>query len=301
MEALALTALGDAVLKQTGDTERAQELIDRALELQEEETDVDAHFDSLMVRVGIGVTRGSMAEADAVHRAGLRRRARRRPQGPPDDRLAGAGPGAHRPARVRQGRASHPQGARAGRPRAAARARGGRQSSPSASSIACGRSTTRPRRRTRKPASSSRRSATPRCSRYSLSRMADVAFEKGDLKRSEKLLRESIRLLAPLGQHRELAESQAELGTRARGAGQDRRGRALRGRGAGVPPLGGAAAAAVHRARSSRRADAQERQDEAEELFVEALAITDEVDFTALEAEVLRRIVRFLDESRAER
>ena len=42
---------------------------------------------------------------------------------------------------------------------------------------------------------------------------------------------------------------------------------------------------------------AQERQDEAEELFVEALAITDEVDFTALEAEVLRRIVRFLDES----
>ena len=42
--------------------------------------------------------------------------------------------------------------------------------------------------------------------------MADVAFEKGDLKRSEKFLRESIRLLAPLGQHRELAESQAELG-----------------------------------------------------------------------------------------
>ena len=31
MEALALTALGDAVLKQSGDTARAQELIDRAL------------------------------------------------------------------------------------------------------------------------------------------------------------------------------------------------------------------------------------------------------------------------------
>ncbi len=53
MEALALTALGDAVLRQSGDTARAQELIDRALELQKDETDVDAHFDSLIVRVGI--------------------------------------------------------------------------------------------------------------------------------------------------------------------------------------------------------------------------------------------------------
>ena len=31
-----------------GDTARAQELIDRALELQKDETDVDAHFDSLI-------------------------------------------------------------------------------------------------------------------------------------------------------------------------------------------------------------------------------------------------------------
>jgi hypothetical protein len=42
---------------------------------------------------------------------------------------------------------------------------------------------------------------------------------------------------------------------------------------------------------------AQERQDEAEELFLEALAITDEIDFTAHEVDVLRRIVRFLDDS----
>ena len=48
MEALALTALGDALLRQSGDTARAQELIDRALELQKNETDVDAHFDSLI-------------------------------------------------------------------------------------------------------------------------------------------------------------------------------------------------------------------------------------------------------------
>ena len=62
MEALALTALGDAsqAIRRHG---RAQELIDRALELQENETDVDAHFDSLMARSAIGVMRGSMAEA----------------------------------------------------------------------------------------------------------------------------------------------------------------------------------------------------------------------------------------------
>ena len=42
---------------------------------------------------------------------------------------------------------------------------------------------------------------------------------------------------------------------------------------------------------------AQEREDEAEGFFQEALAISDEVDFTFHQVEVLRRIIRFLDES----
>ena len=297
MEALALTALGDAALRQIRRHARAQELIDRALELQKDETDVDAHFDSLMV------TRRDRRDARvdgrgrAVHRAELRGRARRRPQGPPDDRLAGAGPGAHRPARARQGRTPHPQGARAGRrERQPSRARAG-EAHPRLPLSHAEASTTLPRRRTRRRASSSRRSATPRCSRTRSSRMADVAFEKGDLKRSEKLLRESIRLLAPLGQHRELAESQAELARVLAEQGKIDEAERFVGEAqeylpSAEPQLRLFIVLALAAVRT-----AQERQDEAEELFVEALAITDEVDFTALEAEVLRRIVRFLDES----
>ncbi len=118
--------------------------------------------------------------------------------------------------------------------------------------------------------------------------MADVAFEKGDLTRSEKLLRESIRLLAPLGQHRELAESQAELARVL--AEQGKTDEAERYVAEAQEYLATAepqlrlwivlALAAVRMA--------QEREDEAETLYLEALAISDEVDFTALEAEVLR-------------
>ena len=37
--------------------------------------------------------------------------------------------------------------------------------------------------------------------------------------------------------------------------------------------------------------------EDAEALLVEALAISDEIDFTALQAEVLQRIIRFLEET----
>ena len=42
---------------------------------------------------------------------------------------------------------------------------------------------------------------------------------------------------------------------------------------------------------------AQERRTRRKGSSVEALAISDEVDFTFLQVEVLRRIIRFLDES----
>ena len=88
---------------------------------------------------------------------------------------------------------------------------------------------------------------------WSLSKLADAAFEKGDLKRSEKLMRESIRLLAPLGQHRELAEARAELARILADPGQGRRRRVLPCGGTGVTDHGGAAAASGHRARAGRR------------------------------------------------
>jgi tetratricopeptide (TPR) repeat protein len=132
---------------------------------------------------------------------------------------------------------------------------------------------------------------------FSLARTADLAFEQADLKRAEKLIRESIRLLAPLAQHRELSEAQAELARVL--AAQGKTDEAVRFVAEAQEYLPNAepqlrvfivlALAAVR--------SAQERDAEAEELLVEALAISDEVDFTALEAEVLRRIIRFLSDS----
>jgi predicted ATPase/class 3 adenylate cyclase len=296
MEALALTALGDALLKQSGDIARAQELIDRALELQENETDVDAHFDSLMVRGAIGVTRGSMAEAMpyveqafavalAAGRKDLQTIASQalaqahivRLEFDKAERLI------HKAVELAD---------ESGSPRARGQAlltlgllhrmRKEFAAAEGAYELArelfaeIGHAT---------------------LLSYSLSRMADVAFETGDLKRSEKYLRESIRLLAPLGQHRELAESQAELGRVLAEQGKTDEAERFVGEAQEYLPsaepqlrLGivlGLAAVRI----------AQERQDEAEELFLEALAISDEVDFTALEVEVLRRIIRFLEDA----
>jgi tetratricopeptide (TPR) repeat protein len=132
---------------------------------------------------------------------------------------------------------------------------------------------------------------------FSLSKLADVAFEKSDLKRSEKLMRESIRLLAPLGQHRELAEARAELARilAAQGKVDDAEyflAEAQEQLTTAEPQL----RLVIVLAQAAVRI-AQEREQEAEELFLEALALSDEVDFTAFEAEVLRRIIRFLDDS----
>ena len=54
VEALALTALGEAALKRDGDPDRAQELVDEALEILAKEDDPVAHFDALTVRAIIG-------------------------------------------------------------------------------------------------------------------------------------------------------------------------------------------------------------------------------------------------------
>jgi tetratricopeptide (TPR) repeat protein len=53
LEALALTALGEAMLKRSGDTTKARDLVDEALELLEGQDDPVAHFDALTVRATI--------------------------------------------------------------------------------------------------------------------------------------------------------------------------------------------------------------------------------------------------------
>ena len=62
VEALALTALGEAALKRDGDPARAQELVDRALEILAREDDHAARFDALTIRAIIGGWHGDMDE-----------------------------------------------------------------------------------------------------------------------------------------------------------------------------------------------------------------------------------------------
>jgi class 3 adenylate cyclase len=60
VEALALTALGEAALKRDGDATRAQTLVDEALDILEKEDDPVARFDALTARAQIGGSLGNM-------------------------------------------------------------------------------------------------------------------------------------------------------------------------------------------------------------------------------------------------
>lgn len=62
VEALALTALGEAALKRDGDRDRAQELVDLALEILATEDDPVARFDALTTRAIIGGWHGNIDE-----------------------------------------------------------------------------------------------------------------------------------------------------------------------------------------------------------------------------------------------
>jgi predicted ATPase/class 3 adenylate cyclase len=294
MESLALTALGDAALRQSGDTARAQELIDRALDLQKNETDVDAHFDSLIVRIGIASMRGSMTEAvpyiEQAFAVALAA-GRKDLQTIASQALAQA-----HIARLELDKAERliqkavELADESGSPRARGQAlltlgllhrmRKEFEAAEGAYELArelfaeIGHAT---------------------LLSYSLSRMADVAFEKGELKRAEKLMRESIRLLAPLGQHRELAEAQAELGRVLAEQGKiDEAERFVAEAQEYLPSAEPQLRLFIVLAEAAVRA-AQEQDEEAEALLVEALTISDEIDFKALQVEVLERIIRFLD------
>jgi class 3 adenylate cyclase/tetratricopeptide (TPR) repeat protein len=296
MEALALTALGDAALKQSADTDKAQELIDRALELQRSETDVDAHFDSLMVRVGIGVTRGSMSEAvpfiEQAFAVALAA-GRKDLQTIASQALAQA-----HIVRLELDKAERliHKAVELAEESSSLRARG-------QATLTLGwLHRMRKEYDAAEAAYEEARELSAEIGHatllsYSLSRLADVAFEKGDLKRSEKLMREAIRLLAPLGQHRELAEARAELARVL--AEQEKVDEAERLVGEAqeqLPTAEPQMRLIVLRALAAVRT-AQERDDEAEALYLEALEICGETDFTAIEAEVLRQIVRFFEET----
>ena len=295
IEALALTALGDATLRQTGDTDRAQELIDRALDLQEGETDADAHFDSLFVRASIGLARGAMAEglpyieqafsiALAAGRKDLQTIA------------AQALAQAHI-VRLDLDQAERLIGKalelaeESGSPRARGSAKltlgwlCRMRDDLDAAEVAYGEA----RELFAEIGHATLLAAT-------LSRTAEVAREKGEPQRAEKLMREAVRLLAPLGQHGELAELQSELAAVLAEQGKvDEADRLIAAAEEQAPFTEPSRCHAFTTALAAVRV-AQGREEEAEALYREAVAISQESDFIALEAEALRKLIRFLED-----
>jgi class 3 adenylate cyclase/tetratricopeptide (TPR) repeat protein len=296
MEALALTVLSDAVLRQSGDAPRAEQLIDRALELQKSETDVDGHFDSLIVRVGIAVVRGSMSEAvpymEQAFAVALAA-GRKDLQTIASQALAQA-----HIIRFEFDKAERlidkavDLAEKSGSPRARGQAM-----------LTLG--FLQRMRKDYDAAEAAYEQARELFAEVghaawlsvSLSRLADAAHEKGDLKRSEKLMRESIRLLAPLGQHRELAEARADLARILAEQGTIDEAERLVVEAQEYLPIAEPQLRLVFLRALAAVLVAQEREDEAEALYLEALEICDEIDFPALEADVLQSIVRFLEET----
>ncbi len=294
-EALALTALADAVLRQSGDTARAEQLIERALTLQESETDADAHFDSLFVRASIGIGRGRMTEglpyieqafsialaagrkdlqtiaAQALAQAHIVRLELDAAERLVDKALElsreSGSPRARGSARLTLGWLRRMRGDYDGAEEAYVEAHELFEEIGHATLLAA-----------------------------SLARLSDVAARRGDLPLAEKRVREAIRLLGPLAQHAELAESQAELAIILAEQGKvDEAERLI----AAAEEQAAAEPSRQYTLATARAAVsvAQGREDDAEALYREALAITEELDFTALQAEAMRKLADFLSES----
>jgi tetratricopeptide (TPR) repeat protein len=126
--------------------------------------------------------------------------------------------------------------------------------------------------------------------------MADVAARRDDVERAEKLLRESIRILKPLGDRGTLCESQRRLAQVLVRLGKVEEAErvALEARET-VGPQDHGSRATTRLALGLVRA-AQGRDEEAEALLREALAVLDGTDFRQSSVEPLESLVQFLRE-----
>ena len=121
-----------------------------------------------------------------------------------------------------------------------------------------------------------------------------VAWERGDLGRAEKLFRESIRILKPLEDRGALCESQRGLAQLlvAQGKLDEAERLALESRKT-VGPHDETSRATTRMALGLVRA-AQGRNEEAEQLLTEALAIVEQTDFNGTKIEVATALANFL-------
>lgn len=293
MQALALTALGDAYLRRWGDVTRAQELADRALELQVDETDADAHFDALVVRATASFWRGDTRQAlpylEQAFALGLA-------AGRKDLQTLAA-------QALAQAHISRLELDEAGRLLEKALDLAEESGSLRARGTTLLTAGWLHRAKGELEAANARYGeayelfaeiGNPRWLAVTVSRMADVHRLHGELTVAEKKMREALRLLAPLGQAGEVGEAYAFLACVV--ADQGRPDEAERFVLEAEQSLGSEDPAAHWLLRLARGAvaEAQGRDAEAEQLYLEALEMTQSYGFALLEVDSLTRLVGFL-------
>ena len=292
-QALALTALGDTVMRQSGDVQRAEELVDGALELQIDETDAVAHFDALVVRATVGAWRGNMAEAlryleqaFAVALAAGRKDLQT---------LAAQGLAQAYIVQLQLDDAERLLGKalELAEESGSLRARGNTLLTMSALHRARGELAAAAELCEEAKTLFSE-VGNPRWVSAALGKEADLARLSGDLPRAEKLMREAARLLAPLGVTGEIGETQAFLACVIADQGRpDEAERFVVEAEGNIGPEDPASHWLLTLARGAV-SEAEGRDAEAEAEYVAALAMSRSYGFALLEVDTLARLIEFL-------
>jgi class 3 adenylate cyclase/tetratricopeptide (TPR) repeat protein len=294
-EALALTALGEATLRRTGDPSAAQALVDEALALLEGETDADAHFDALMARSTIDAWRGDIAAtlrhveqafsiAIAAGRKDLQTMAAQVLAQTHIVRLEYAE--AERLLRRAEQLAEES---------GSIRVRG--QTKLTLGWLYHARGELDEAEATYEEARALfTEIGSTNLLAASLGRSGEVAYEKGDLRRAEKLFRETVRLLAPLGQSANITDFQGWLAVVLADQGKlDEAERFVQEVEETADATNPQQRHTLVFALGALRA-AQGRDEEAEKLYREALAISRDLGYPLLEVDALKRLAQFLGE-----
>jgi class 3 adenylate cyclase/tetratricopeptide (TPR) repeat protein len=295
IEALALTAIGEATLKREGDPLSAKRLVDEALELLRGHEDPVAHFDALMVRA---TTAAWLSDLDEVVRFlerayGIALDAQRK------DLQTMAAQALAQVHLVRlevdEAELILTRALELAGESASVRARIGATLAYAWFLIVKGELAAAETLLEEVRASSTELGVEP-ATAATLAKLGWIARRRGDHKQSEKLLREALRITAARGDRGPLPELQATLAETLADLGKvDEAERLALDAHSGAGPQDVSARVTAAAALGAVRA-AQGRDAEAEELLLFAISLARESDFKVWELEPLERLARFLRE-----
>ena len=293
VEALALTALGEATIKRAGDPAGAKILVDEALEILEKEEDPAAHFDALTVRATVGAWQGS--EEDVV-RFMERAYVIALDAGRKDLQTIAAQWLAHTHIvrlELDEAELLLTRALELASESGSVRARVGATLAYGWFLTVKGELDSAETVLEEVRATSAELGVEPAIA-VALMKLGEIARLRGDHRRAEKLLREAVRILGTRGDRGLLPDYQAVLAATLADLGKiDEAERlALEAR-ASASPEDTSCKVAATTALAAVRA-AQGRDDEAEELFRSALELTREGHFEVFEIEPLERLTSFL-------